>query len=194
MHPIGRRVYVGAVTAAAAMIVSGCSLLYGLGGYPPPPFPYPPGSSPAPSAKYADGKATISIDGGAVIALPTMTEGGTVIPEYGVGATFRNEDGWYLRIMGATKGQNTFGSTTFMTLDRIVDGEHWTTYDPGRCAFTITTADATGLVGKASCKGLRWSDAISTGISESYQPPYIDQPAFDAEITFEAAPSSTTSS
>jgi hypothetical protein len=50
------------------------------------------------------------------------------------------------------------------------------------------------LVGKASCKGLRWSDAISTGISESYQPPYIDQPAFDAEITFEAGPSSTTSS
>src|SRR5919108_3014860 len=192
MHGMGRRIYWGAVMFAAAMAVGGCSLLYGLGGY--PPYPSPPGASPGPSVKYTSGKATIAIDKGPTIELPTMTEGGTVVPEFGVSASFRNDDGWYLRIMGATTGRETFASTTYLTLDRIVDGEHWTTFDPGRCKFTITAADASGLVGTASCSGLRWSDAISTGIGETYEPQYIDQPPFDAEIMFEAAPSSTRAS
>jgi hypothetical protein len=40
--------------------------------------------------------------------------------------------------------------------------------------------------GEASCKGLRWSDAVGTTMM-SLEPAYIEgQPAFDAEITFEA--------
>lgn len=188
MHGFRGRVLSGVLAAASAVVVGGCSLLYGLG-Y---PGPFPEGS-PGPSVKYGTGKATIAIDKGPAIALTTLTEGGTIVPEFGVGATFRNDDGWYLRLIGATAGQSTFASTTYMTLDRVVDGEHWTATDPGRCRFTITKADATGLDGTASCTGLRWSDAISSGYSESYEPPYIDQPAFDAEITFEAAPSATQS-
>jgi hypothetical protein len=57
---------------------------------------------------------------------------------------------------------------------------------------TVTKADETGLAGTATCKGLRWSDAMSMGFDSSFTPPYIEgEPAFDAEITFEATPSDT---
>ncbi len=77
----------------------------------------------------------------------------------------------------------------FVSLDRIVGTQHWTVADPTSCVVTIFAADATGLMGAATCKGLRWSDALGS-YDVTFQPPYIkDQPAFDAEITFEATAS-----
>jgi hypothetical protein len=170
----------------AASIVGGCSLLYGFDPNVPPDF-----GMPKPAATYKTGHATVTVGKDPAIELGDLTDGGTMDPSYGASATFRNADGWYLRIMGATKGRNLYSMPGFMTIDRIVDKQHWTTFDSSRCVITITKADQTGLAGTATCKGLRWSDALSNGF-ESFEPPYIkDQPAFDAEITFEALPSAT---
>ena len=172
----------------AASIVSGCAWLYGWGAF---PMPEP---SPGKPATYVSGQATLKIGTAPAIDLPDLTEGGTMVADYGVNATFRNAEGWYLRIMGAAQGSPMY-SPAFLSLDRVVGNEHWTTYDPSRCTVTVTKADETGLTGSASCKGLRWSDALRSGIGSSFEPPYIEgEPAFDAEITFEAKPSSTRTS
>ena len=81
-------------------------------------------------------------------------------------------------------------SNAFVQLDRIVGHEHWTTWDTSRCVVTISASDATALMGKATCKGLRWANALGTG-SGGYEPFIKDEPAFDAEITFQATPSAT---
>jgi hypothetical protein len=172
----------------AASIVSGCAWLYALGG--PYPMPEPPGKP----ATYSDGRATLTIGTAPAIELGELTEGGTIAADYGVNASFRSADGWYLRILGAGEGSPLY-SPAFLTIDRIVGTEHWTTYDGSRCTVSVTKADETGLTGTASCKGLRWSDALRSGVGTSFEPPYIeDEPAFDAEITFEAKPSSTQTS
>ena len=189
MRGISQRVVGGLLIAAAVIILGGCQYLFG---YPYGPYPVDP--SPGPSAAYANGKATLKVGTEPPIDLTELVEGGTMASEFGMNATFRNADGWYLRIMGATKGGNFSSMPTYLTLDRIVDNHHWTT-DGSGCSFKIEKADETGLSGTASCKRLRWIDAMGTGYGMSYEPPYIpDQPAFDAEITFEAAPSTTQTS
>jgi hypothetical protein len=172
----------------AASILGGCSLLYG--------FDMPPGDGmPSPVAVYREGRATVTIGTDPMIVLDEVSDGGTFDPNFGAGATFTNADGWYVRVMGAAKLGGFMSSPAYVQLDRIVGSKHWTTQDPDRCVVTISAADATGLMGKATCKGLRWSDALGnwggSGIG-GYEPPYIkDEPAFDAEITFEATPSAT---
>jgi hypothetical protein len=90
----------------------------------------------------------------------------------------------------AQSGTAAYFSPAYLTIDRIVGTQHWTTLDSSRCVVTVTKADETGLAGTATCKGLRWSDALSMGLGSSFQPPYISgEPAFDAEVTFEATPS-----
>jgi hypothetical protein len=184
---MGRRRIAGALLGlVAAWTVGGCSLLYGLNPNTPPDF-----GMPRPAATYKTGHATLTVGKEPAVELGDVTDGGTMDPSFGANATFRNADGWYLRIIGATKGANAYSMPGFMTIDRIVDKQHWTTFDSNRCVITITKADETGLAGTATCKGLRWADALSNGY-ESLEPPYIkDQPAFDAEITFEALPSAT---
>ena len=187
MGRVSQRIAGAALVAVAALVVSGCAWLYGLAA----PYPYPIEPSPGPSAAYTTGKATVTIGKGAAISLAELTEGGTMDALPRASASFRNAAGWYVRILGAMKGASPY-PTSFLTLERITDNQHWTTYDPSRCSVTVTKADATGLSGKASCTGLRWADALSVGVGSGYEPPYIkDQPAFDAEITFEAAPSTT---
>jgi hypothetical protein len=174
----------------AASTLGGCSLLYGLDPNVPPDY-----GMPSPVAVYREGRATVTIGSDPIIVLDDVTDGGTFDPNFGAGATFSNADGWYVRVMGATKLGGFLSSSAFVQLDRIVGRQHWTTYDPERCIVTISAADATGLMGKATCKGLRWTDALGnwggSGIG-GYEPPYIkDEPAFDAEITFQATPSAT---
>ncbi len=110
----------------------------------------------------------------------------------GAEVTFHNVDGWYLRVSAmASDSLPLLGSGGYVQLDRIVDGQHWTTIDPSRCSVTIETADAKGVRGHADCKGLRWSDALGTSFTTSLEPAYIKgQDPFDAVITFEASPGS----
>ena len=188
MRVARRRVAAPLFGLVLVTILGGCSLLYGFGPY---PFPEP---SPGKPATYTSGTAKLTLADGTAIQLGDLTEGGTSGMDIGASATFRNADGWYLRIMGATRGSPSY-MPSFITIDRIVDKQHWTTYDSTRCSVEIARADETGLSGTASCKDLRWADALATGMSPNYEPPYIkDQPAFDVEITFEAAPSTTQSS
>jgi len=174
----------------AASTMGGCSLLYGFDPN------VPPGDGiPSPVAVYREGRATVTIGTDPIIVLEDVSDGGTFDPNFGAGATFSNADGWYVRVMGATKLGGFMTSPAFVQLDRIVGREHWTTSDPDRCVVTISAADATGLMGKATCKGLRWTDALGNwggGGTGGYEPRYIkDEAAFDAEITFQATPSAT---
>ena len=174
----------------AASTMGGCSLLYGFDPN------VPPGDGiPSPVAVYREGRATVTIGTDPIIVLEDVSDGGTFYPNFGAGATFSNADGWYVRVMGATKLGGFMTSPAFVQLDRIVGREHWTTSDPDRCVVTISAADATGLMGKATCKGLRWTDALGNwggGGTGGYEPRYIkDEAAFDAEITFQATPSAT---
>jgi hypothetical protein len=182
-----RRVAGVLLVLAAATVVSGCGYLFGLGSS--PEFPMP-----TPAATYREGRATVTVGTDAPVVLDRLVSVGTFDPSFGAEAAFRSADGWTVRIMGATKAGGMLGQSAFITIDRIVGLEHWTTYDPSRCIVTVTQADKKGLVGTATCKGLRWSDALG-GSMGALEPTYIkDQPAFDAEITFEAKPSNVSDS
>ena len=150
---------------------------------------------PSPSAAYGQGRATIAIAGSdAEIVLDELLRPGTFEASLGGDAAFRSADGWHLQVLGASTGGGVslFGSG-YVQLDWISDGRHWTIFDPTRCVLTVTTADATALRGSATCKGLRWSDAIGGGYSAA-GPIYVPgEPPFDAEITFEAMPDPTRS-
>ena len=186
MHTVPRGFAGTVLGLVAASIVGGCSLLYGFDPSIPPGF-----DMPQPVAVYRDGRATIKVGGDPLIVLDELSDTGSFDPSFGAGATFHNADGWYVRVMGASKLGGFMTSSAYVSVERIVGNEHWVAGDPNRCVVTISAADATGLLGTATCKGLRWADSFGTS-GLNYEPPYIkDQPAFDAEITFEARPSPT---
>jgi hypothetical protein len=172
---------------AVALVAGGCEYLYASDPFDPDAF-----APPAPLATYGSGEATIAIGTDAAMTLGRLGSGVLLDGWYGGEATWSSADGWYVRLVGASvsSGMSSFGGS--LTLDRIVDGEHWTTFDPARCIITIEAADAKALRGHATCKGLRWADALSGGGMGFAEPTYIKgQDPFDAEITFEARPSST---
>jgi len=175
-----------AALLAITVLAAGCSWFYG----------FPPGEAiPEPStiATYASGRATVTIDGGGTtIVLDRLTTPGTLVDMYGGEVTWRNDDGWYMKLLGPTPtgplGRPGFGSA-YLQLDRIADGTHWTTsqFGPG-CNVAIMQADAKGLVGSATCRSLRWSDALAGGAFDASPSSVPGEDPFDAEITFEAFP------
>jgi hypothetical protein len=171
-------------TGLAAATVAGCSLLMGGAGF----GPDLPSSSPI--ASFSEGRATIAIDGGEPIELNDVGAASGIDAMFGSNVTWSNADGWHLRVNGAGA---TFGGDiappemSYLSLDRITDGQHWTTYDPTRCIVDIEVADETAIRGTATCKGLEWYDSLDA-FSGTTQPKAVDAPKFDAEITFEATP------
>lgn len=172
----------------AVVVASGCQYLFGFPGDPSFPLPSTRGA-------YDQGVATVTIGTEPAIRLDDLSRPGTFDPSFGAEVTFRNDDGWYVQVFGASVGSSgLLGTGAYLQLDRIVDRQHWTTSDPTRCVVTVTAADETSLRGTATCKGLRWADALGGfgGGLGAAGPAYIpDQPAFDAEITFEASPTGT---
>ena len=76
----------------------------------------------------------------------------------------------------------------YLTFDRIVDGEHWTTaFNESRCILDVDVVDAKAIRGTATCKGVAWYDALDQMFVEG-GPEKLDEPEFDAEVTFEAVP------
>ncbi len=173
------------LVALAALVTGGCQYLLGFD-------PSDPSfTDPKPLASYASGRATITIGSDPAIVLDELTRPGTFDAVYGGEASFHNAAGWYVRISGASTTSGFMGPGGFLQLDRIIDGQHWTIWDPTRCIVTVQSVDEKALRGTASCKGLRWSDALGFGIG-SLEPTYIEgEDPFDAEITFEATPTST---
>lgn len=173
---------------AVALVGSGCQYLLGYDPY-ALPEDWDEEFAPETLATFESGVARIAIDGGATVTLPRLTTPGVIYEVYGGQVTFTNDDGWYLQVMDMSSGPLAgMSPAAYVTLDRIVDGAHWSTVDTARCIVDIDTADATGLVGSATCKGLRWSDVLAMDYY-SYEPSYVEGEApFDAEITFEAEP------
>ena len=75
----------------------------------------------------------------------------------------------------------------YITLDRILDGEHWTTmFDGGRCITDVIVVTA-AFRGIGDLQGRRLVRRTGHGVHAGPPKP-LDEPKFDAEITFEAAP------
>ena len=167
-----------AALAGAAMVLSGCQYLFRDG----PMFPLPSdGPYPSP-ATYSTGSATITI-GSTTTLLDHLVGPASTMDGLGTEALWTDGDGFYLRYFGSSLPDDL----SFMSLDRIHDGTHWTTSDPTGCSVTVTQADKLGLAGTATCKGLRWTDAMA-GFGELEPQVVGGEPPFDAQITFKAAP------
>jgi hypothetical protein len=198
---------IAAVLVAAALVLSGCQYLLGplvggpiypvdpgdFGSFDPGEFgsfdPNEPGFSiPPPAATYKTGSATVTI-GDSVMTLDRLAAPGSLMTDYGGNAVFTDGAGNYLQVYGAQGGASAFPlEPAFLTIERIADGRHLTASDPAGCKVTIATADATGFAGSASCKALRWSDALAP-FDPIGRPSYVEgEPAFDAEVEFSAKP------
>jgi hypothetical protein len=177
-----------ALGLTVALVGSGCQYLLGLDPY-AVPEDWDEFADPAPTATFRSGSASIAIAGGDAVELPRLTAPGALYDTFGGMVTFTNDTGWYLQIIDMSAAPSMgLGSMAYLSLDRIVGTSHWTSADPSRCIVTITKADETGLLGTATCKGLRWADMFANDYYAT-EPSYIDGEApFDAEITFEAVP------
>lgn len=159
-----------------------------------------PLATPTTLATYATGSATVTVTRGArveKIELQRVGPGSTLTSELGAFVTWRNDDGWILRVTAFGAGGTApvpMAASTQVTLERITTGALWTTetFFEDRCIATTTEASAQRLAGDATCKGLRWIDGIAGqgGLGPAMgEPPYIvGEEPFDAEITFQATP------
>jgi len=170
------------IAALAVPWLAGCSLLG---------FPYGGDFDdfPTPSivASYKTGSASITLGDGTVILLDKLSDNAVLDAAFGASVRWSGPGGWHLTLSGAGAGAGEmYGSPAALRFDRVADSEHWTIWDESRCIVDVERATATGVEGVATCKGLQWTNALDQPwISE---PEPIDEPKFDAEITFEARP------
>jgi hypothetical protein len=196
----------GRVVAAlvgAVFVLGGCQYLLGLRAYPPLPSefgsfdpgefgsfdPGPEFSLPPPLATYSSGSASVEI-GGTTTSLDRLVGPARLYQEFGTEVLWTDGKGLYFHYYGMVEpgGPGGPGDDGFVTLDRIFGGQHWSSADPGVCTVKVTQSDAKGLAGTATCKAVRWIDAMAS-FNGGLQPAYVEgQAPFDAEITFEAAP------
>ena len=190
----GRSRAVGILAAAlvggcATVVLGGCQAIFGPGfGGPGFDGNFP---SPSPIATYRSGTASIAIKGGDTIKLDTIAPGSGLDSIFGSNVRWTGPSGWNLRISGAGSAQGLGAAIgaggAMIAFDQIADGHHWTTFDPTRCIVDIKVADAKGIRGTASCKGVEWIDALDMQFGPLGPKP-APAPKFDAEVTFEAVP------
>ncbi len=169
-----------------AVLVAGCDIL-GLGGYGSSSYLFGSGLPAMPSqiATFRTGSATVKLNDGTTVVLDQLRPGSSMETVMGSDVRWSNADGWNLTIFGAGASPGFAAGGSEVELDRIVDNQHLATFDASSCGLTVTTADATGLRGTASCTGLQWVDALNVPLDA---PPSGIGDAFDAEITFAAQP------
>jgi len=153
-------------------------------------FPYPGDFEdyPEPSiiATYETGTATITLEDGTLIELDQVARHSTLDTMSGTSVRWTGGDGWHLTLGGAGGDDEIYGSFAYLQFDRIVDTEHWTIFDSDRCIVDVERVDKTVVEGTATCRGLEWFDALEQPMMSEPSP--LDEPKFDAEITFEARP------
>jgi hypothetical protein len=164
--------------------LSGCTLLELLLGQPPSFDPDATFPIPTAEATFTTGSATINL-AGETLVLDQLASGGTITDELGIRATWTNGDGWYLTFYGFPD-MGLISESGYLSIDRIFDDQHRVIYDPSRCITTTERADATGVAGTALCRGLEWSDYFSSISGMGFPQEIEGEPAFDADITFEA--------
>ncbi|MBA2718029.1 MAG: hypothetical protein H0U52_02125 [Chloroflexi bacterium] len=172
---------------ALAITLGGCDLLMS-GAFGPGFNGDFPSSSPI--ATYSRGTATVAIAGGESIVLDQLGAGANVDSMYGSEVRWTGPNGWNVRLSGAGfefdgGGELMSPDGGYLTLDRIDDGKHSSTFDGSRCIVDITVIDASALRGSATCKGLEWYDVMDM-LAGPAGPKPLDQPKFDAEVSFEA--------
>jgi hypothetical protein len=156
----------------------------GFGSFDPGAF----GSFSPPAATYKTGSATVKIDGTSS-TYDTLTGPASLMPDFGANAMWTDGHGHYVQVVGAKTGSPLIDSEAgFVEVEQIVDDHHWMAGDESGCTVDVTSADKTGFSGTASCKGLRWSDAMAP-VDASGNPAYVaGQAPFDLEVTFRATP------
>jgi hypothetical protein len=197
-----RRGAVAAALVGAALVLSGCQYLLGplaggpivpgdpgaFGSFDPGDFgSFDPGNPMLrpPAATYTMGSASVAM-GGTPIALDHLSVPAFLREDIGSNAVWTDGKGNYLQVFGEKAGVTSAGA--FVSIDRIADGKHLTATDVDHCKVTVVMANKTGFSGSASCKGMRWNDAM-TPFDRVGNPVFLENPpAFDAEITFEAKP------
>jgi hypothetical protein len=174
--------------AVVAPLLSGCQLLFpGINPPDPDAGEFFPDASPV--AEFITGRGTIEIADGPTIELKQLHGEAELYKLLGATLTWEGPDGWYLRLAGVGTDSPDEAFSKYLTLERIVSGEHWTTKDPTRCVIDIDKADKTGVKGSATCKGLQWHDALAGyDFGNDDEDLVPDQPKFDATVTFEAEP------
>jgi hypothetical protein len=199
------RLGIAAALVGAVFVLSGCQSLFGLSAFPPPaPGSFDPGefgsfdpgegsfdpgpefSLPPPLATYTKGTASVTV-GGKTTKYDHLASPAKVYEDLGTEAAWTDGGGLYLHYYGMLE-PGTPDEGAFVTLDRIIDGQHWSSADPTVCTIKLTQSDAKGLAGTATCKGVRWIDTMAS-FGGGLQPAYVEgQAAFDAQMTFQAAP------
>ena len=180
MHGLPHVLAVGLIVTQ----LSGCSLLDLLLGLPPDPFdPDEPFPIPTAEAAYATGTATLTIDGETIV-LDELVGEGRIDDVVGLTVRWTNGTGWYLGVESFDMGG--FGESAYVSLDWIAENRHWTVFNTYECEATIERANASGVKGAATCRGLEWTDVFDTMTMSGPPSPIPGMQPFDAEITFEA--------
>ena len=167
-----------------AIGLSGCSLLDLLLGAEPPFDPDEPFPFPTAEATFSAGTATIELDGETLV-LDELSGEAAMNPDFGTSVRWTNGNGRYLSLT-AMPDMGFMPDSSYLSFDWIADGRHWTIMDPGRCVTTIEQADASGVTGTATCRGLEWTDYLGSSSLTGFPQPIPGGEPFDAEITFEA--------
>ena len=164
--------------------LSSCSLLDLLFGVEPPFDPDEPFPFPTAEAIFSTGTATIELDGETLV-LDELAGEAAVAPDFGTNVRWTNGEGHYLSL-SALPDMGVFPDSSYLSFDWIADDRHWTIMDPSRCVTTIEQADASGVAGMATCRGLEWADYFGANSMMGFPQPIPGEEPFDAEITFEA--------
>ena len=182
--------------------LTGCTVLDILLGAPPfdptdPDFSFPPFPTEGTEGSLSSGTATITIngpDGKQVIVLDEVVGDSEVGDEYGTHVIWTNGEGWYAELY-AYPEEPFAPSSAYLSLDRIFNSHHWVTADPTRCVTTVDPLPSAApgasplpgtVAGDAVCRGLLWTDFYNVYAPDGIPDPVEGEPAFDADITFEA--------
>lgn len=166
------------------MGMSSCSLLDLLFGIEPPFDPDEPFPFPTAEASFTTGTATIELEGETLV-LDELAGDAAFSADFGANVRWTNGDGRYLSVF-ALPDMGMVPDSSYLTFDWLTDGRHWVIIDPGRCVTTVEQADASGVSGRATCRGLEWSDYFSSYSGIGVPEPVEGHDPFDAEIIFEA--------
>ena len=159
------RAAVAALFIGALFVLSGCQYLFGMG-IPPGPAVFPGGSfdpgdfgsfdpnepafsMPPPQVTYTSGSARVTVDG-VPATLDKLNGTAATYVDFGTEVTWTDGKGLFLRFSGLPSLFAQQGGA-YLQIDRIRDGQHWTSSDPTRCPVTVSKQDATGLAGSATC-------------------------------------------